>query len=341
MTMTGVNGKVSGKFAGFANDILRGGSIAADDVLRMRREVFENGVVDPDEVDLLFHLNDASDGNDPKWDAFFVEALTDFFVFKQKPKGYLGEEDGRWLVDHITRDGKIDRKAEFDLLVNILYKANAAPESVILLALQAIRESVLEGSGVLFGEDRGRSGVIDARDVEAFKKILYGTGSGSGFTISRREAELLFELNNATVEKENHPSWKDLFVKGVGNYLMFPRGRQRTATADEALDREKWLDDKSSPGVFGKTMKSLFTDPAAGIRAMRQQKEAVEERKRAVAAEAEIREAVTGDEAAWLIAQITRDDIIHENEKALLAFIKQTATTIHSSLDPYIAKYGV
>ena len=339
MTMTSLNRQLPGKFAGLARDILKDGGIGADEVLRLRREVFENGIVDADEVELLFHLSDAGADNDPKFDAFFVEALTDFFVYKQQPRGYLGEEDGRWLVELVTHDGKIDRKTEFELLLSVLHKANAAPEPVVFLGLRSIRESVLEGSDIVGGKRRAR--VIEEADVEAFRKILYGTGSGGGFTISRREAELLFELNNASIENENHPSWKDLFVKGVGNYLMFPRGRQRTATADEALRREKWLDDTSSAGVLGKSMKSLFTNPAAGFQAMSREKEVAKERELARTVEAEVREAVTEAEAVWLIGQITGDDIIHENEKALLAFIKQTATSIHSSLDPYIAKYGV
>lgn len=53
------------------------------------------------------------------------------------------------------------------------------------------------------------------------------------------------------------------------------------------------------------------------------------------------RETVDRAEAEWLIARITEDDIIHDNEKALLAYIKRQASEIDPSLETFFEKYGV
>ncbi len=95
--------------------------------------------------------------------------------------------------------------------------------------------------------------MIDAADVEIIKKVVYGTGGGGGFTITRREAELLFELNNATADKDNGATWRELFVNAVGNYLMFPRGAPKVVGAEELRRREAMPEESSSTlSYFGK-----------------------------------------------------------------------------------------
>ena len=46
-------------------------------------------------------------------------------------------------------------------------------------------------------------------------------------------------------------------------------------------------------------------------------------------------------EAAWLIEQINKDEIRHENERALMLFIKQNSPQIHPSLNELIDKFGL
>ena len=67
-------------------------------------------------------------------------------------------------------------------------------------------------------------GVIDADEVKNLRAKLYEDG-----TIDREEAELVFELNDATSGTKNDPSWQSLFVDAITSYL---------------------LDDKNSPGAI-------------------------------------------------------------------------------------------
>ena len=275
-----------GDLASLAQAILADGSISADEVLQVRRTVFADGGVNRAEAEFIFHLDTSSEGNDSAWDEFFVEALTGYFVRQQQPAGVLSEEDASFPADRVLRDGKIEHRTEFDLLVNVISKSERCPDKIVMLALRAVKDGVLEGGGVLFGPTRRRRGVIDAADVAAVEQVIYGTGGENGFAIGRAEAEMLFDLNDATAEKENDPAWQDLFARAVGNYLMFPRTGHECARLGDA----------------------------------------------------ERRQAIDADEAAWLI---DRDDILHDNERALLEYIKTRATSIDPSLTPLFERSGV
>ena len=62
---------LSPAMAQLAEEIVSNG-IDADEVLRLRKEVFGDGVISRDEVDLLFHLNqrarEPADGPDPEYE---------------------------------------------------------------------------------------------------------------------------------------------------------------------------------------------------------------------------------------------------------------------------------
>jgi hypothetical protein len=45
-----------------------------------------------------------------------------------------------------------------------------------------------------------------------------------------------------------------------------------------------------------------------------------------------VAEVVTSDEVRWLADRIGRDGVIHENERALLVFLREESPDIHPSL---------
>jgi hypothetical protein len=51
-----------------------------------------------------------------------------------------------------------------------------------------------------------------------------------------------------------------------------------------------------------------------------------------------VAETVNEDEAGWLAHRIGRDGTLHENEKALLRFIRAESPEIHPALQPLIEK---
>ncbi len=338
---------LSPEMAKLADEIESHG-VDADEVLRLRQEVFRDGVVDREEAKLLFYLNESTGlGNDEAWYDFFVEALSFFFVHKQQPEGYLSDQDADFLVEHITHDGKIDEATEFGLLVNVVHRLRECPEKVIVLALEGVKETVLGGGSVLFGPKRRRPGVIDPADVDIIRIVVFASGSGGSLTITQREAELIFDLNNRTVEKENAPEWQKLFVQTIANYLMFPRGAPAVPDREEADRRERWLEERRGTGSFLKEYAGSFNPYIVGgtvssMRAEKGEKEEEEARAEQLAkVEAFARESIDEAEASWLIDHIKRDGILHENERALLAFVKENSPRIHPTLEPLFAEAGL
>ncbi len=329
-------------------EIAAKGSITAEDVLRLRREVFRDSLVDPKEARDVFRLDHACSTKDPAWTQFYVDALTDFFVWQAKPKGYVDQGLGDFLIENIASDGRIDDSSELELLINVIHWAKSCPEQLAVFVLKAVGESVLRPETAAYGSNRPPA-VISPADVEIIRKVIYAGASGGGLTVTRTEAELMFDLNDATITAENAPSWSDLFVKAIANHLMFPRGAPVVPDADEALRREAWLKDRRGVGrLLGQMGKALGSGDVPVREAMAEadifgSRAAKLEREREAArvSEALSREAIDHEEAQWLSARINRDDTLHENERKLLAFIKKNSPSVDPLLDDLFAKAGL
>src|SRR5690606_18441371 len=79
--------------------------------------------------------------------------------------------------------------------------------------------------------------------------ILYAFGGDGHVGITRAEAEVLFDINDATSDARNDPQWSDLFGKAIGNNVLYVSG-YAVPTRQEALRREAWLDEPASIGDF-------------------------------------------------------------------------------------------
>lgn len=334
-------------FSSIIQSILNAGTITKEDVLMLRADVFQDGIVDRGEAEQVFLLNDACQDRHESWNDFFVEALTDFAIWRTKPEGYVSDEDAHWIVECVTHDGRIESRTELEFLINVIHWANQCPESLVIIALQAVKDSVLQGGGVLFGPARRRPGVIDRADVAILSRLVYGGGSGGGLTITRREADLFFDLNDACRSRDNAEEWQDLFVKAIASHLMFPRGVPQIPTADEMIRRERWLTDRRTIGdIFagmGVTVLSGRFGEAwrqADLFGSRAEAEAAATHEKQVE-EAAWRQAIDGPEAAWLLKRIPADGVIDGTEQALLTFIKANSTSIDPSLEPLFEQAGL
>ncbi len=312
------------------------GTISKDDVLALRREVFGDGVVAEQEAEMLFGLNEACKAQDEMWGEFFAEALTDYLVNQAEPEGYVSESNAKWLMKQVARDGVVDTQTELDLIVSVLDKAQSSPESLVAFALEEVKRGVLEGEGPV-GRGRDLSpGIVGEAEVELLRKILYAFGGDGNIAITKAEAEVLFDLNDATVEADNHPSWSDLFVKAVANFLM-ATSDYMVPTRQEALRREDWLEERDGIGGF---MSKMLSGGLKGIWHAYKRDEDVERYARLFGRENMIphNERITGVEADWLVNRIGRDGTFHENEKALITFIKEESPDIHPTLLPLIER---
>lgn len=313
--------------------------ISEKDVRYFRREVFGDGVVSPQEADALFAMNMAVQDKCDDWNEFFVEALTDHVVHQAEPRGYVSVANAEWMIDRISHDGHVEAPNELELLVKTLSKSTSSPEKLVGFTLKEIQHAVVSGEGPLARGRQLTKGVIGEAEVELIREVLYAFGSDRGIAISKTEAEALFELNKATIEAENHPAWRELFVKAIGNYLM-AASTMRVPSRAEALAREAWLEDtdvdvKSSLrgafSGFGKLFSKSFYDGVFDD-AHDQMEKAWAARNERMAHMVKDAEAVTDEEADWLIDRLHDDGIICENEKALLDFIRKESPHVSEQL---------
>lgn len=114
-------------------------------------------------------------------------------------------------------------------------------------------------------------GVVDAKEVVDLTEIIYADGS-----VDKEEADAMFLINDAVSGNDNDPTYKDLFVKSISDFV---------------------LEDEETPGVIDE---------------------------------------LEGD---YLVSKIEGDGQIDEIEKALLANLKEKATSIESeSLNKLISE---
>lgn len=59
------------------------------------------------------------------------------------------------------------------------------------------------------------NGIIDEIEVKQLREILFADGA-----IDKDEAEFIFEMNDAVSGKENHSSWKMLFVDAITSFIL-------------------------------------------------------------------------------------------------------------------------
>jgi hypothetical protein len=314
--------------------IVAKGSITDADVLALRRDCYSDSKISKEEAAKLFEINDKCQSHAIAWSQFFTEALSDFVVHQMKPEGYVDEINAEWLITHIDVDGKLESFNELELLIEIFEKAKSVPACLNLYALNQVKRAVLSGEGVTRSGKALQAGIVTEGDVEILRRILYAYGSGNNIGITSAEAELLFDINDATSKADNHPSWNVLFAQAIANHLMMAQGHV-AQDRETALRQENWLDEKPTMDGFVSAMVKGLREIYKGFGADDSEAKA---RKRRLALEANIQtsEKISSSEANWLAARINKDGEISAAEKAVLTFIKQESPEIDPVLKPLL-----
>jgi hypothetical protein len=212
--------------------ILADGVIDADEVREINKVIYEDGKIDKEEADFMFALNDAVSGkeNHYSWKDLFVKSITDHVLKDDTSYGSVDDEEADYLIGKIQGDGKID-EIEQALLLKIIEKATSTCDKFQDFVLVSFKNLILEDS------------VIDAAEVKTIKTIIYGAGGAGGAKVDVKEAEWLFELNDAVSGKANHESWQALMVEAISKYVL----------EDETSPNE--VDDAEAEWLIAKIMK--------------------------------------------------------------------------------------
>ena len=231
----------------FKIDILEDGVIDLDEVAKIKERLYADDVIDRDEADFLFALNDETSGNenDPGWQALFVEALSDHVLKDEESPGVIDDNEADYLIEKIKGDGVVDAN-ELKLLVNICATATGeSPVGFNQFILDSVKAAVIE------------DGIVDSDEVEMMKMVIYGAGGAGGAGVDRAEADMLFDINDATTGKEGHdPSWQAFFVDAIAKHVL------EDETSPGEIDEEEgdWLISKiEGDGEYDANEKALLS----------------------------------------------------------------------------------
>lgn len=212
----------------FKDAILEDSVIDADEITQINERLYEDGVIDKEECDFLFAINDAIAAGEAKvaddadWTGLFVKAVSDFVLADEDTPGVVDAVEAVYLMEKIGADGVVDTN-ELAVLVNITASATGeSPDEFNQFTLDALKKAVIA------------DGVVDAAEVEMMSKVVYGGGGASGSTVDRAEADMLFDINDATTDNDGHdPSWQNFFVEAIAKHVLEDEQSPGEVDADE------------------------------------------------------------------------------------------------------------
>lgn len=295
------------------------GYITADEVLFLRRNIFANGVVCERELDAIFALGQRAPDGDPEWPQFFAEAVADFYLREEEPHGYLTADEFDEVQARIVGDGSANR-LERALLVKLMETALETPPEMSAFTGRELKAAIM-------GKERP---AISKEDVMLIRRWLFAAGGAGHTGVTREEAEILFEINDAVKYGEATPAWGELFTQGVVNHLMAGLGYS-VASREEAMARHAFVSDHSVKvgGFFSRMLSGVFDaflNVGGTPESIYAQK--AEERDAAVKAA----EKITPAETEWLATRIGRDGALDDNERALIARMKELENDLPEAL---------
>ncbi|MET0639725.1 MAG: hypothetical protein ABWZ19_06900 [Hyphomicrobium sp.] len=322
------------------DDILRRQAITFDDILLLKRVFYEDGIVSSDEANLLFSMHENCTVQHADWPDFFIEALTDYLVFQEPPRGYLTAANAHWLIDRVSRGGKISTKTEIDLVLRVLSTARWAPVSLSQFALEQVKHAVVTGSGPLRRGKPLGAGKISEGEVEHLRRILYAFGGDGHVAVTRHEADVLFDIDEAVAGSPPNAAWTDLFVKAVANVMMAVSG-YAVPSREEALRQEAGIEDDD-----GSILTSLLAMVRANLSSMQDSyhDQSIEERALSHLEHQRI-EIITNEEIAaadpsWLVGRLGRNGRLSPSEIALISYLNHETPRIHPTITEAVCRLG-
>lgn len=283
--------------------------LSAADALHLVNEVYANGIVTRTEAEALFRLNDQLSLLDSRWRDRFVEAMKDFLLTQQPPEGWVTQEETEWLIGQVQHDGRVCSYSELDLLLSVLRHAEGAPAELGRFTLRAVCHAARA------------EGRISAAMSERLRKALFAPAGMGAVWVTREEADMLFELNDALARASNDKAWNLLFARAIANHLM-ARIHPTPDGLGEALAREKWLQQGASVSSLLKSLLTADTYSGWFEKAFLDQDKVQAARSAAREAAASKAAEISEEEEGWFKRRLGWDKAISPAERALVEFLR-------------------
>jgi hypothetical protein len=181
--------------------------LTADDVHFIRNISFPNGLMTSDDALVLTTLQNSRLDKCPEWEAYFIEALTDFIVHYTYPQGALDAINAAWLVELVSTDGAIASPLELKLVLNILEVAAGVPAEFRAFALDQLRIAIEDAAGGYSLTRPIALAGITRYDLDYIDRILRSAGATGKKALSSIEIAVLKRIDTLASAHFNHPGW--------------------------------------------------------------------------------------------------------------------------------------
>jgi hypothetical protein len=138
-------------------------------------------------------------------------------------------------------DAGIETASDF---ANLIARIESSPETdsrLAAAALAAVRAGVITGEGPTTAGRIHFSRAIDPVDTATIRRILLAGNTA----VTRAEADALFDIHEAALERTDHGAFDDLLVKAIAHHVLGEAGK-RVPPRETALDAEialaEWAD---------------------------------------------------------------------------------------------------
>ncbi|MEZ2127437.1 MULTISPECIES: hypothetical protein [unclassified Sinorhizobium] len=184
--------------------------LATDDLLMLRKFTFPDGIRTCDDVVTVLALQNSCPEKCSEWDAFFVEALTEFIVHYTYPQGSLDEVNAAWLIKTFATDGVVNSVVELELLLHVVEVSAHVPGDLSAFVLDQLRIAVTDEVGAYhLSRPIARKG-ITRHDVDYVHRVLRRSTNNGGIALSPPEIAVLERIDMEMTAASCHPRWSDL-----------------------------------------------------------------------------------------------------------------------------------
>ena len=305
-------------FADIARHASADGAVSPAELLELRRAGWADGRMNREEAAALFTMQRCLAAPTAEWSDFFVEALQNFILNGTPPHGYATDADAAWLIEQIDTDGRVSSLDELELVVRIIERALNVPEALKLWVLGTLEREVLYGTGPTRDGGELSARAVTGAECRLIRRVIFGSGGDGPAAVSRAEAEMLFRIKDASLEANNAPEFRQLFVQGVGHYLQGLAARGGQLSRERTAQLDAFMNDHSSS--IGRFMGRMALGVPSGFGQVFGRKPAPAAERMA---QLDAAEQVTAQEQGWLDVQLNANGKIDSYDRALLEFLAE------------------
>ena len=202
-------------------------AVAAADLVQLRRARSPEQAISRAEAEALLVLDRIEGNGAASWRDFVAGAIADHLV-SAEPAGALTPEKAAWLVAVLAPAGAIETLTGFETLLRAMEAAREVPAALAVFAIQQLQAAIIKGEGLAIGPRAHFSRVVDAEDTALLYRILIAAGGADGVAVGRAEAEVLFDLHDATARSENDAAFGELFYRAITHHALAASGQAVT-----------------------------------------------------------------------------------------------------------------